>query len=396
MAKKKLKAMVDNDVLEQKGQGKALRKISPKKIILVHPGHGISTLDVYTGAGDALAAAGHDVKPYDLRNRLQFYTDAVKMKIEGTNRKISIDQVYEIACQGLLVNILKYMPDMVLYITGQYIPPGIPALIKERFPTVKQVVWYTESPYMLAHEIVRTPMFDYVFTCDKVCEPIYKKFHPENRVYYLPTAYNSKLEWNVELRRWENVLYSSELFFVGSEVPGRLSFLQELAPLLEGKINFKIFGAFPSVDRGFVPELKKFYSPKTLNKFQVAKYIKKACITLNHFRVNESKRIVRNRKTNKSTIEEVIPYSLSPRVYEILATGGFCLTQYRKEFDDLDLKDGRDVVFYTDARDCAEKVLYYIEHSKERRKIQIMGQDKILEHTYFNRIDILLNKVFDE
>ncbi len=340
--------------------------------------------------------AGHDVSPYDLRQRLQFYTDAIKAKVEGTNKKVSIDQVYEVACQGLLANVLHQMPDMILYITGQYIPPGIPALIRERFPTVKQVVWYTESPYMMAHEIVRTPMFDYVFTNDKVCEPIYKRYHPDKNAFYLPTAYNSKLEWDVELRRWENVLYSSELFFVGSEVPGRLDFLRELAPLLEGKINFKIFGAFPSANVGHAPEIEKFYSPKTLNKFQVAKYIKKASITLNHFRENQSKRIVRNGKTGESTIEEVIPYSLSPRVYEVMATGGFCLTQYRPEFDDLDMKDGRDIVFYTDARDCADKVLYYSDHTEERKAIQLSGKEKIREHTYVNRIKKLLNTVFNE
>ncbi len=339
----------------------------------------------------------HDVYPYDLRQRLQFYTDAIKTKVEGTNKKISIDQVYEVACQGLLAECLHIMPDMILYITGQYIPPGVPALIRERFADkVKQVVWYTESPYMMAHEIVRTPMFDYVFTNDKVCEPIYKRFHPYDKAFYLPTAYNSKLEWDVELRRWENILYSSELFFVGSEVPGRLDFLRELAPLLEGKINFKIFGAFPSADVGHAPEIEKFYSPKTLNKFQVAKYIKKASVTLNHFRINESKRIVRDKSKPESTIEEVVPYSLSPRVYEIMATGGFCLTQWREEFDDLDIRDGKDIVFYADARDCAEKVLYYKDHPEERRIIQQSGKEKIVEHTYINRIKRLLNIVFDE
>ena len=357
---------------------------------------GISTLDVFTGVGDALTMEGHDVKPYDLRQRLQFYTDALKAKVEGTNKKVSIDQVYDVACQGLLAATLHQMPDMILYITGQYIPPGIPALIRERFPSVKQVVWYTESPYMMAHEIIRTPMFDYVFTNDKVCEPIYKRYHPDKNAFYLPTAYNDKLEWDVELRRWEQIVFSSELFFVGSEVPGRLEFLRELCAILEGDINFKIFGAFPSADVGHAPELSKFYSPKTLNKFEVAKYIKKADITLNHFRKNESKRIVRNHKTGESVIEEVEPYSLSPRVYEIMATGGFCLTQYRPEFDDLDMQDGRDIVFYNDARDCAEKVLYYRDNPEERIKIQRAGKEKIIEHTYINRVRRMINIIFNE
>lgn len=354
---------------------------------------GISTLDVYTGLGDALKTMGHDVFPYELHDSLKFYQEAVKHFIEGTNIRIPINQIYSKACEGLIATVVHHWPDLIIYITGQYIPPWVPSLIRERFKGMKQAVWYTESPYMIAQEIQRAPLYDYVFTCDKVCLPIYKRFNPNT--FYLPTAYNSRYEWDLPMQKWEEIVYSPDVFFVGSEVPGRLEFLKEFAGYIKGEVDFKIFGTFPSIEGGVCAELEPFAVPTTLTKYEVSRYYRGAKLVLNHFRVNESQVILRNIKTGKSAVSEIVPYSLSPRVYEAFAAEACLLTQKRQEFDDLGLHDGEDLLFYENAKECAEKALKYIkkEHDQDRKRIAASAVKKMDWHTYLDRAEHILEVV---
>lgn len=296
-----------------------------------------------------------------------------------------------------MVAVMHFRPDVILYITGQYIPTWVPALIRECFKDkIKQAVWYTESPYMIANEMQRAPLYDYIFTCDKYCEDRYQgKDKTRKRSFYLPTAYNSSYRWGVELRRWEKIIYSPEVCFVGSEVPGRLDFLLEVATYLKGKVDFKIFGAFPTIESGMCPDLKPFFIPITLNKEEVAKYYKGSSIVLNHFRKNESKRIVRNIKTEKSVVLDIEPYSLSPRIYEVWAAGGFILTDDRSEFKDIFGDGEMGVAIYEDAKECAEKITYYLAHEEERKRIAEVGHEAGKSHTYEDRVEKMV-KILSE
>jgi len=340
---------------------------------------------------------GQELFVYELKDRIKFYQKAIEGMIKGTEKRVALSEVYSVACQGLITSVVQAWPDLILYITGQYIPNWVTGLIRQRFPHIKQAVWYTESPYMIAYEIQRAPSYDYVFTCDKSCEEIYKRFNPQS--YYLPTAYNSNFEWKrtKELRRWEKIIYQPDVFFVGSEVPGRLEFLKELISYIKGKALLKLFGVFPSIEQGLAPELEPFYVPVALTKFEVIKYYNNAKITLNHFRENESKSFLLDAKTRqplldaegKQIVKDLPPYSISPRVYEIMAAGGFLLTSKRPEIDDL-FVDGEDLVTFEDAKDCAEKILEYLDREEERKRIAENGQKKIEKHTYVNRMERML------
>lgn len=338
---------------------------------------------------------GHEVNPYELHDSLQFYQEAVKHFIKGTTTKVPINQIYSKACEGLIAAVVHFWPDLIIYITGQFIPPWVPSVIRERLnnPKIKQAVWYTESPYMLAHEIQRAPLYDYVFTCDKVCLDIYRRFNPNT--FYLPTAYNSVYAWSAPMMPWERIVYSPDVFFVGSEVPGRLEFLKEFAGYIKGEVDFKIFGVFPSIEEGMCEELEPFSVPTALTKHEVSRYYQGAKLVLNHFRINESQRILRNIKTGESEVRDIEPYSLSPRVYEAFAAKACLLTQRRQEFADLDLHDKEDLLFYENARECAEKALEYIKpkHDQEREKIAESANKKMDWHTYIDRAEHILEVV---
>ena len=67
--------------------------------------------------------------------------------------------------------------------------------------------------------------------------------------------------------------------------------------------------------------------------------------------------------------------SLSMRYTETLACGGFLLADRPTDLDFVGLKDGEHLVIYKDINDLKDKINYYMEHDKERVKIEKQGME---------------------
>ncbi|MBD5537118.1 MAG: glycosyltransferase [Lachnospiraceae bacterium] len=80
-----------------------------------------------------------------------------------------------------------------------------------------------------------------------------------------------------------------------------------------------------------------------------------------------------NLHVTAKTIESGIPQ----RVLDILACGGFCITNYQPEIAEF-FKDGVELVMYTDMADLMQKVDYYLQHEEERKAIAKAGREKIM------------------
>jgi spore maturation protein CgeB len=92
---------------------------------------------------------------------------------------------------------------------------------------------------------------------------------------------------------------------------------------------------------------------------------------------------------------EPIPYGAmaNTKVFEVLATGGFLLTDEKKDLTTL-LAPGRDFVGFHDDQDCAAKLRYYLYHAEERRVIARRGQQNVLaNHTYAHRLGTMLTMI---
>ena len=75
------------------------------------------------------------------------------------------------------------------------------------------------------------------------------------------------------------------------------------------------------------------------------------------------------------------------RCFDVLAVGGFLLTNQQSDMDIL-FVDGKDYVSFNSISDLVEKTQYYILHDEERKKIQNSGLKKLQNHNSFmNRID---------
>ena len=80
------------------------------------------------------------------------------------------------------------------------------------------------------------------------------------------------------------------------------------------------------------------------------------------------------------------------RVFDVLAAGGFLITNYQPELSML-FEIGRDLVVYDDTEDLLQKVLYYKTHPQERKSIAENGRKKVEDlHTYSHRLQEMLEK----
>lgn len=82
------------------------------------------------------------------------------------------------------------------------------------------------------------------------------------------------------------------------------------------------------------------------------------------------------------------------RCMDIMASGGFLLTNYQLDFMN-DFVPGKDFVYYEDQQDMLDKITYYLQHDLERETIAQNGRNKIKTgHTFETCFSLLFDIVF--
>ena len=86
--------------------------------------------------------------------------------------------------------------------------------------------------------------------------------------------------------------------------------------------------------------------------------------------------VFHNSKINLNISSRTIESGVPQRVFDILACGGFCLTNYQPEIAEL-FEDGMELVMYTDIEEMLQKTEYYLTHEEEREQIARAGYEKV-------------------
>ena len=92
--------------------------------------------------------------------------------------------------------------------------------------------------------------------------------------------------------------------------------------------------------------------------------------------VNQMPLVFHHSKINLNMTSKTIETGIPQRVLDILACGGFCMTNYQKEIAEL-FVDGAELVMYTSLEDMKKKVEYYLTHEEERLQIAKAGYEKV-------------------
>lgn len=143
---------------------------------------------------------------------------------------------------------------------------------------------------------------------------------------------------------------------------------------------------------------------KLAERFEVALYTEDTKINaLQNVRIcpwvdywDEMPKVFYMSKINLNITSRSIESGIVQRVLDIMAVGGFVLTNYQPELEDY-FEIGKDLAVYYDMDDLIKKAEYYLKHEKERVRIAINGYQKIREyHTYKVRLEKLLAEIMED
>ena len=347
------------------------------RILIVHPGPlpDFSVHDVCTGWVEGLRELGVEVAPYNLNDRLIFYSNALidtgEKDEEGhpiVRRAMDDDQVYKAAIQGLSHALYTFWPDVVLMVSAFFMTAATMTLIRQR--RHKIVVLATESPYQDEEQLMRGQLADLILLNDPVN---LAKFREQGPAEYMPHAYRPRVHHpragpvNPEL--------AADLTFIGTAFKSRVAFFEEMN--LDG-LDVLLGGA----DWGSIPEsspLTRFVGsepggPDCVDNEQTAELYRHAKTGINFYR--------REGEQDWDTRA----YAMGPREVELAACGVPFLRDRRAEGDEvlhmLPTFGGPD--------DASDKLRWLLAHDRERDAMAEQAQAAIAGRTFVNNARRLL------
>lgn len=89
-------------------------------------------------------------------------------------------------------------------------------------------------------------------------------------------------------------------------------------------------------------------------------------------------------KINLNITSRSIESGIPLRVWDIMAVGGFCLTNYQPELEEY-FEIGKDLEVYHNLQELEDKIAYYLKHEDERIRIAINGYRKVRDRHSLER-----------
>lgn len=96
-------------------------------------------------------------------------------------------------------------------------------------------------------------------------------------------------------------------------------------------------------------------------------------------------RVFRRSKINLNITLRSILSGVPLRVMDILASGGFVITNYQKEIAEY-FEDGADLAIAHTPEEMIAKTAYYLEHEEERKEIALNGQKKVFQKFAYTKL----------
>ena len=105
--------------------------------------------------------------------------------------------------------------------------------------------------------------------------------------------------------------------------------------------------------------------------------------------------VYRDAKININNTLHCIETGACMRVFEVMGAGGFLISNYQKELEEL-FEPGKEIVLYHNEDELLQLVDYYLTHEEERKAIAKNGQKKVLAyHTLHHRFERIMQIVYD-
>ncbi len=264
-------------------------------------------------------------------------------------------------------------PNMLLCAGGERILPETVEVA--RAAGTPTALWTVDSVKSGDPRISLAPYFDFVFCGGTEMIEALRGTPLRNGPLWLPFACDPELHQPVDLTPAEKARYGCDIAFVGSlhreMYPNRITMLEALADF-----DLAVWGPGARDLPASSPIRSKIRGDETRLEEWTRMYSAAKIILCAHYGGPGP-----------------LCRQASPRVYEVLACGGFLLCDDQPDVRAL-FEDGRDLVIFRDLSDLKQKARYYLDHDRERREIAARGHGKVLtDHTYRHRVAALIATV---
>lgn len=339
------------------------------KVLVVHPGVDFSVSDVYNGLVKGLRANGCEVGVLNLNDRIQLYTRAEIKGDDGEYRKaVSEDAAMSMAALGIEAACYRQWPDVVIIVSGFYIPPTLWGVLAMRPHHV--VYWCTESPYEDDRQGRPARYADTVVLNDPTNLGQFRTDVNPN-THYFPHSYDPDLH-----KPGPSVPdFASDFAFVGTGFPSRIEWLERVD---WSGINAKLGGNWQQVadDSPLIPLLM---------------HGKRLCmdndITADVYRSTKaSMNLYRKEHSDDAHADG---WAMGPREVELAACGTFFFRETRGEGDALFPM----LPMIDTPEEFGDQLRWWLAHDTEREAAALAARAAIADRTFTNTAARLLRTI---
>lgn len=319
------------------------------KVLAIRPGPQFSVADVHRGWVQGLRACGCEVLDFNFDDQMTFYATAEMPDARGAPT-FNVEEAAMLASKGVEAACYSFAPDVVVVMSGFFVPPTLYQLIRERGSKI--VLVHTESPYE-DHKQTQRAMFA---DLNIVNDPTNIGMFPAGTLY-LPHCFDPVIH---HLRQ-PTPDAVSDFAFVGTGYQSRIDFFEQVD--------------FDGIDVALAGQWRQLTEGSPLRKF-LAHDILECCDNEDAVDLYASTKVSANIYRKEGTHTEA--WAMGPREVELAACGTFFLRESRGEGDEvfsmLPTFDG--------PGDFAEKLRWWLDHDTARSEAAVLACAAIQDRTF--------------
>lgn len=350
------------------------------RILVCHPGHSFSTIDVYDGLCAGLELAGATVIPFDWERPLRVLGTILSGAIaSGTVAPDKAEHFRSftswLAAADAISVAVDQEVDAVIVVNGTLFPLSRARLLQKL--NIPVACFGTEAPYFLRLEQELSRHYTHWFTNEKKCVDAFG----DTPTFYLPHAYNPNVHVPAPIEEEKRC----DVVFVGGGYPERKKLLEGVD---WGGAILKTLGTLWHLD--LTAELgsndaarASRYSEKAIPNTETTAWHRAATISLNLHR----------KMMQVETGREIAPgsaSSLGPRAYEIPACGGFMLIDDERPEATEVFGDSLASFRAWDSASLEREIRYWLTHPDARDRARTAQREAVLPHSWTARARYVL------
>lgn len=337
------------------------------RILVVHPGPHFSVADVHRGWIKGLRELGHVVLDFNLDARLDFFTQA-KLEVDGVLRPaFAYDPAVNLACEGLLAECYKFWPDVLIVVSGFYVPSLHYQILRARPHHL--VLLCTESPYEDDRQLTLASNVHTVVLNDPTNLAQFLGINPST--FYSPHGYDPAIHHPGPAVAG----LESDFCFVGTGYQSRIEFLEAVD--------------WSGLDVALAGNWQQVTESSPLRKFLA--HDPEQCIdNVDAMDLYRSTKVSANLYRKEAAGPDLAAgWAMGPREVELAATGTFFLREPRGEGD----KVFPFLPTFSTPDEFGGLVRWWVEHDNDRRTAAEQARLAVQDRTFRANAERLLSYI---